>query len=212
MDKAPYRLPVGLSAIAGKPEPFAVRFDLPVEGDESATATFWCHPLNLADLAILRDAGYPACILQAEDVVVGTPDGGSSRIESRMRESVKDPVDRLRRNLLLLTACGPVDDSGPLGIIDRERGWESLKRIDGSEWQYRAPAADEVGTTADPRVMLARVFPSLVDMLAFSCERANLEFRQAAEGNSASLSDGTPDAADKQEMPKSSSRQSASGV
>lgn len=173
-------LATGLSAMAARSEPQPIEVEMPTDNGP-AVAVFYVHPIDLGDLATLRDLGYPAEIFRREL----DPDG-----KARLVDPIPDPVDRLRRNLALITACGPGDPI-PAGILDRERGWTNLRRTDGSEWAYRVPAEGEIGSPADDRVRLARIYPYLVDALVGHAAMANLEWRARVEGNSATSSAGT---------------------
>ena len=173
-------LVTGLSPLAAQSSPAVLEFELPTDAGP-AVARVYYHPIDLADLATLREAGFPAELFRREVDANG---------KATMVDPVPDPLDRFRRNLALITACGPGDPE-PAGIIDRERGWENLRRTDGTEWVYRVPKLEEVGTRADDRVRLAQIYPFLVDAVVVSAALANLEHRARVEGNSATSSGGT---------------------
>ena len=60
--------------------------------------------------------------------------------------NVADPVEMARQGVEVAQI-----------IIDRNKGWENLIRFDGSEFKYKVPTDDEIGTDKDVRVQLSRV-------------------------------------------------------
>jgi hypothetical protein len=85
-----------------------------------------------------------------------------------------------------LTPCEVAEQNRWLAVrlLDRDRGFEPVKRDDGTSWAYTRPTDDQVGTMEDDRVVFAcsllRVFGE-IKQKAFIFGMA---LREQAEGNS----------------------------
>jgi hypothetical protein len=78
-----------------------------------------------------------------------------------------------------------------VGILDPDKAWEGLYKVDGTELPYEPPDEATAGTAADPRCVLALEYVSLFGGLktfSFNLVHALLAER---EGNSGSSFDST---------------------
>ena len=79
--------------------------------------------------------------------------------------------------------------SAPL-LLDKEKGWENLFRVDGTEYVYEIPTEDNEATLDDPRTVLALDAPAIFAKLKSHAMGLTIQFRKIDSGNSKSSSGG----------------------